>query len=152
MSFLDYAPAPESRAILNLRDEYGLFIDGTFVEGHGTPFSTISPANEEKIATISTANEADVDRAVAAPPAHCPATGVRDPVQRATSKHAPGMPFAEHAGPVAGAGGAASIATQPGATSSTSAASPCAAGWLHPAIATTISAPYFAISGHDSAP
>jgi len=66
MSFLDYAPAPESRAILNLRDQYGLFIDGEFVEGNGTPFSTISPANEEKIATISTANDADVDRAVAA--------------------------------------------------------------------------------------
>jgi acyl-CoA reductase-like NAD-dependent aldehyde dehydrogenase len=66
MSFLDYAPAPESRAILHLRDQYGLFIDGEFVEGNGQPFSTISPANEEKIATISTANEADVDRAVAA--------------------------------------------------------------------------------------
>ncbi|HWU58944.1 MAG TPA: aldehyde dehydrogenase family protein, partial [Microbacteriaceae bacterium] len=66
MSFLDYAPAPESRAILHLRDQYGLFIDGEFVDGNGAPFSTISPANEEKIATISTANEADVDRAVAA--------------------------------------------------------------------------------------
>ena len=35
MSFLEYAPAPESRAILNLRDEYGLFIDGEFRPGHG---------------------------------------------------------------------------------------------------------------------
>src|SRR5918993_119606 len=66
MSFLDYAPAPESRAILSLRDQYGLFIDGEFVDGRGAPFQTISPANEERIATISNANEADVDAAVAA--------------------------------------------------------------------------------------
>ena len=66
MSFLDYAPAPESRAILHLRDQYGLFIDGEFIDGGGTPFSTISPANEEKLAVISTANESDIDRAVAA--------------------------------------------------------------------------------------
>ena len=50
MSFLEYAPAPESRAILSLRDRYGLFIDGEFVDGRGTPFQTISPATEEHIA------------------------------------------------------------------------------------------------------
>ncbi len=66
MSFLEYAPAPESRAILNLRDEYGLFIDGEFVEGHGTPFQTISPASEQRIAMISSADSTDVDAAVAA--------------------------------------------------------------------------------------
>ena len=33
---------------------YGLFIDGEFVDGHGQPFSTISPATEKKIATIAT--------------------------------------------------------------------------------------------------
>ncbi|WP_394551519.1 aldehyde dehydrogenase family protein [Agromyces sp. MMS24-JH15] len=66
MSFLDYAPAPESRAVLSLRDSYGLFIDGEFVDGRGTPFQTISPATEERIATIATADEADVDAAVAA--------------------------------------------------------------------------------------
>ena len=66
MSFLEYAPAPESRSILNLRDEYGLFIDGEFVAGHGTPFQTISPATEERIATIATADASDVDAAVAA--------------------------------------------------------------------------------------
>ena len=44
MSFLEYAPAPESRGILNLRDAYGLFIDGEFVEGTGEGFATISPA------------------------------------------------------------------------------------------------------------
>ncbi|SFR87773.1 aldehyde dehydrogenase (acceptor) [Agromyces sp. CF514] len=66
MSFLEYAPAPESTAILNLRDQYGLFIDGEFVDGRGEPFQTISPATEARIATISNANEADVDLAVAA--------------------------------------------------------------------------------------
>src|SRR6187431_2142434 len=66
MSFLEYAPAPESRGILNLRDAYGLFIDGDFVEGTGESFATISPADESHIATISAASEADVDRAVAA--------------------------------------------------------------------------------------
>ena len=44
MSFLEYAPAPESRAILSLRDRYGLFIGGEFVDGRGTPFQTISPS------------------------------------------------------------------------------------------------------------
>jgi aldehyde dehydrogenase (NAD+) len=66
MSFLEYAPAPESRGILNLRDAYGLFIDGEFAEGTGESFATISPADESHIATISAASEADVDRAVAA--------------------------------------------------------------------------------------
>ncbi|MEO6826567.1 MAG: aldehyde dehydrogenase family protein [Microbacteriaceae bacterium] len=66
MTFLDYAPAPESRAILNLRDEYGLFIGGEFVQGNGDSFQTISPANEERIATIASASSGDVDAAVAA--------------------------------------------------------------------------------------
>ncbi|MDT0183166.1 aldehyde dehydrogenase family protein [Microbacterium sp. ARD31] len=66
MSFLEYAPAPESRAILNLRDEYGLFIDGEFHPGTGATFDTISPADESRIATIASASEADVDTAVAA--------------------------------------------------------------------------------------
>ncbi|MCD2496784.1 MULTISPECIES: aldehyde dehydrogenase family protein [Microbacterium] len=66
MSFLEYADAPESRAILNLKDEYGLFIDGEFVDGNGASFRTINPADESTIALISTADESDVDRAVAA--------------------------------------------------------------------------------------
>jgi len=66
MNFLDYAPAPESTAILNLRSDYGLFIDGEFVDGSGTPFATISPSTEQQIAMVSTAGETDVDAAVAA--------------------------------------------------------------------------------------
>ncbi len=66
MSFLEYAPAPESKAILNLRDSYGLFIDGEFVDGTGPSFRTISPADESPIAEIASASDEDVDRAVAA--------------------------------------------------------------------------------------
>jgi aldehyde dehydrogenase (NAD+) len=66
MSFLEYAPAPESQAILNLQSDYGLFIGGEFVAGNGTPFQTISPATEKRIAMVANANEADVDAAVAA--------------------------------------------------------------------------------------
>ncbi|HZU92020.1 MAG TPA: aldehyde dehydrogenase family protein [Microbacterium sp.] len=66
MSFLEYAPAPESKAVLNLRDSYGLFIDGEFVDGSGASFSTISPSDETRIAEIASASDDDVDRAVAA--------------------------------------------------------------------------------------
>lgn len=66
MSFLEYAPAPEARSILNLRDQYGLFIDGEFVEGRGASFATISPADESHIAQIAQGSEEDVDAAVAA--------------------------------------------------------------------------------------
>ncbi|GAA1702414.1 aldehyde dehydrogenase family protein [Microcella alkalica] len=66
MSFLEYAPAPESTAILNLKAQYGLFIDGEFVDGSGEVFDTISPATEEVIARIAQADASDVDRAVAA--------------------------------------------------------------------------------------
>ncbi|MCB1280572.1 MAG: aldehyde dehydrogenase family protein, partial [Salinibacterium sp.] len=66
MSFLEYAPAPESKSILHLKKSYGLFIDGEFRDGHGTPFTTISPADESPIAKISNANASDIDTAVAA--------------------------------------------------------------------------------------
>jgi acyl-CoA reductase-like NAD-dependent aldehyde dehydrogenase len=66
MSFLEYAPAPESRSILNLRDEYGLFIDGEFRPGTGGTFTTISPADESHLATIAQASDDDVDAAVRA--------------------------------------------------------------------------------------
>ncbi|WP_104127308.1 aldehyde dehydrogenase family protein [Cryobacterium sp. Y57] len=66
MKFLDYAPAPESKALLGLKSDYGLFINGAFIAGRGTPFQTINPATEQQIAMIATANEADVDAAVSA--------------------------------------------------------------------------------------
>jgi aldehyde dehydrogenase (NAD+) len=63
----DYAPAPESRAILDLKPSYGLFIDGQFVDTtDGRTFKTVSPASEEVLAEITEAGPTDVDRAVAA--------------------------------------------------------------------------------------
>ncbi|MBX3194390.1 MAG: aldehyde dehydrogenase family protein [Schumannella sp.] len=64
--FLEYAPAPESTSILKVRTDYGLFIDGEWVQGRGKSFTTISPSSEKKIATIASASDADVDAAVAA--------------------------------------------------------------------------------------
>jgi aldehyde dehydrogenase (NAD+) len=65
-SVFEYAPAPESRAVVDIRPAYGLFIDGEFVEGRGTSFKTINPATEEVLAEVAEASDADVDRAVAA--------------------------------------------------------------------------------------
>jgi aldehyde dehydrogenase (NAD+) len=62
-----YAPAPESRDVVDLRSEYGLFIDGEFTEpASGDTFKTVNPATEEVLAAVSAADAADVDRAVAA--------------------------------------------------------------------------------------
>ncbi len=62
----EYAPAPESTAIVNIKSSYDLFINGEFTPGHGTPFKTINPATEEVLAEIAQANEEDVDAAVLA--------------------------------------------------------------------------------------
>jgi aldehyde dehydrogenase (NAD+) len=63
----EYAPAPESRAIVDIKSSYGLFIDGEFVDPlGGATFKTISPANEEVLAEVSEASAEDVDLAVKA--------------------------------------------------------------------------------------
>ncbi|MBI1379368.1 MAG: aldehyde dehydrogenase family protein [Frankiales bacterium] len=62
----EYAPAPESRAVVDIASSYGLFVDGAFVEGTGGHFKSINPATEEVLAEIAVADEADVDRAVKA--------------------------------------------------------------------------------------
>src|SRR5919106_3238998 len=61
-----YAPAPESRSIVDIKPSYGLFVDGEFVDGRGKAFKTISPSTEEVLAEIAEADEADVDNAVKA--------------------------------------------------------------------------------------
>lgn len=67
MGKLEYAPAPESRAVVDLQASYGLFIGGVFVEGQGGgSFSTVNPATEEVLAEVTDAGAADVDRAVRA--------------------------------------------------------------------------------------
>ena len=65
----DYAPAPESRSIVDIKPSYGLFIDGEFVDGQGPDsraFKTINPATEEVLAEVAEADQADVDAAVKA--------------------------------------------------------------------------------------
>ena len=66
MATFEYAPAPESRAVVDIASSYGLFIDGEFVDGTGTTMKSINPATEEVLAEISVASDADVDRAVKA--------------------------------------------------------------------------------------
>ncbi|HET7389040.1 MAG TPA: aldehyde dehydrogenase family protein [Nocardioidaceae bacterium] len=63
----EYAPAPESRAIVDIRSSYGLFVDGGFVDSlGGRSFKTVNPATEEVLAEVSEASEEDVDLAVKA--------------------------------------------------------------------------------------
>ena len=63
----DYAPAPESTKIVQLKEKYDLYINGKFVKpSSGKYFKTINPANEKVLASIAQANEKDVDIAVKA--------------------------------------------------------------------------------------
>ena len=67
MTKFEYAPALESTSVVNLKSEYGLFINGKFVAPKaGKSFVTINPATEKTLAKIAYATEPDVDRAVAA--------------------------------------------------------------------------------------
>ncbi|MPZ70983.1 MAG: aldehyde dehydrogenase family protein, partial [Actinobacteria bacterium] len=66
MTKWEYAPAPESTEIVSVKDTYGHYIGGEFVEpASGEYFKTINPATEEVLAAIPVADETDVDRAVA---------------------------------------------------------------------------------------
>ena len=61
----EYAPAPESRSVVEIAPSYGLFIDGEFNPGKDV-FKTVNPATEEVLAEVALAGPEDVDRAVAA--------------------------------------------------------------------------------------
>ncbi len=61
----EYAPAPESRAIVSIKPKYGHFINGSFVTGK-KHFPTINPATEEILSHIALGGTSDVDKAVAA--------------------------------------------------------------------------------------
>ncbi len=61
----DYAPAPESRAVVSIKPKYGHFIAGKFVAG-SKHFPTINPATEEVLSHIALAGKAEVDAAVKA--------------------------------------------------------------------------------------
>ena len=60
-----YAPAPESRDLVRLRERYGHFVGGGWIEPADT-YATISPSTEETLATVGQGTAEDVDRAVAA--------------------------------------------------------------------------------------
>jgi aldehyde dehydrogenase (NAD+) len=63
----EYAPAPESRDIVSIDAEYGLFVEGEFrPAADGTTFATINPASEEPLARVADAGAADVEAAVSA--------------------------------------------------------------------------------------
>lgn len=61
----EYAPAPESRSIVDIKPKYGHFIDGKFVPGK-KHFATINPATEEVLSQISLGGQSDVNKAVQA--------------------------------------------------------------------------------------
>lgn len=66
-SAFEYAPAPESRSVVDIAPSYGLFIDGEFTDAaDGKVFKTVSPSSEEVLAEVAQAGAADVDRAVKA--------------------------------------------------------------------------------------
>ena len=67
MEKFEYAAAPESAALVDIKSQYGLFINGKFVAPKGgKTFTTINPATEEVLAKIAYAELADVNLAVTA--------------------------------------------------------------------------------------
>ncbi|GGP59705.1 aldehyde dehydrogenase family protein [Streptomyces abikoensis] len=63
----EYAPAPESRSVVDIAPSYGLFIDGEFREASdGKVFKTVSPSTEEVLSEVAQASAEDVDAAVKA--------------------------------------------------------------------------------------
>ncbi|MCL3995116.1 aldehyde dehydrogenase family protein [Streptomyces lavenduligriseus] len=66
-SAFEYAPAPESRSVVDIAPSYGLFIDGEFTEAaDGKVFKSVSPSTEEVLSEVAQAGAEDVDRAVKA--------------------------------------------------------------------------------------
>jgi aldehyde dehydrogenase (NAD+) len=61
----DYAPAPEARDLVQLRDRYGLFIGGEWIEPKET-YETIDPSTEETLAQVGQATPEEINVAVQA--------------------------------------------------------------------------------------
>jgi aldehyde dehydrogenase (NAD+) len=65
MPTFEYAPAPESRSIVDIQPSYGLHIGGEMVDPiDGTRFKTVNPATEEVLSEVVAAGPKDVARAV----------------------------------------------------------------------------------------
>src|SRR5918992_3993187 len=61
----EYAAAPESTEIVKIKERYGLFIGGDFVEPRTEKwFGTINPATEQSLTEVAEAGKEDVDLAV----------------------------------------------------------------------------------------
>jgi len=61
----DYAPAPEARDLVELRDRYGHFVGGEWLEPKES-YATIDPSSEEPLAEVGQATKKEVDLAVRA--------------------------------------------------------------------------------------
>jgi aldehyde dehydrogenase (NAD+) len=61
----DYAPAPEARDLVQLRERYGLFVGGEWLEP-SEAYTTIDPSSEEPLAEIGQASGEEVGQAVGA--------------------------------------------------------------------------------------
>jgi aldehyde dehydrogenase (NAD+) len=61
----EYASAPESRDLVTLRKQYGLFVGGEWLEPKES-YTTIDPSSEEPLAEVGQATEAEVKLAVSA--------------------------------------------------------------------------------------
>jgi aldehyde dehydrogenase (NAD+) len=61
----EYASAPESRELVTLRERYGHFVGGEWLEPNET-YTTIDPSSEESLAEVGQATEQEVGLAVAA--------------------------------------------------------------------------------------
>ena len=67
MDTFEYAPALESTAVVDIKAQYNLFINGKFVAPKaGKYFDTINPATEEVLSKVAFADLADVNAAVSA--------------------------------------------------------------------------------------
>jgi len=63
----EYAPAPEARDIVTLKERYGMFIGGREVQASdGGTFATVDPATEQVLAHVAKATPQDIDKAVRA--------------------------------------------------------------------------------------
>jgi len=60
-----YAPAPESRELVTIRERYGHFVGGEWLEPKET-YTTIEPAREEPLAEVGQATDGEVQLAVEA--------------------------------------------------------------------------------------
>ena len=61
----EYAPAPEARDLVQLRDRYGLFIGGDWMEPKES-YETIDPSTEAPLAQVGQATPEEIDVAVKA--------------------------------------------------------------------------------------